>query len=182
LKVKEKLNKPLSNGKYLLLYFYIYSFIGWLLETSYAFYLSGQFHKRGFLFGPICPIYGLGALILIIFISKYKNSLLKTFFISAIVFSAFEYLSGFGLDALFSARWWDYSTEFLNLNGRISILFSFAWGIIAILFTNHIHPFIESKVNNLSKKLPCIFQNIFVKLCVYTHLIDTILSSIRYLN
>src|SRR5699024_7994651 len=106
-----------------------------------------HFTKRGFLFGPLCPIYGFGALILIMFFSTYKKHNLKLFFYAAIVFSVFEYLVSYGMEALFSLKWWDYTAEFMNLNGRISIFYSFAWGIIAILVINFIYPFFKKKVN-----------------------------------
>ena len=114
---------------YLLLYFIMYAFLGWIMETGYAFYVHGYFVKRGFLFGPICPIYGFGAVILYCFFSKYKNNNIKLFFLSAIICSFFEYIAGFALEALFCERWWDYTGEFLNLNGRISIFYSFVWGV-----------------------------------------------------
>lgn len=174
-------SKPLTTTQYLIIYFFIYAFIGWLCETCYAIYELGGFVKRGFLFGPICPIYGWGALILLVFLSNYKNHSIKMFFIAGIVFSAFEYIVGFGLDALFSAKWWDYSNEFFNLNGRISILFSFVWGIFALLFINFIHPFVKSKVNLLLDKIPIQLTKIVVPLLVITLLGDTIFSSIKYL-
>ena len=99
--------KKVTGFRYLLLYFLLYSFIGWLLETSYSFVVLGHFTKRGFLFGPLCPIYGWGAVILISILNKYKSNSLKLFFYSAIIFSVFEYIAGFALDALFAARWWD---------------------------------------------------------------------------
>ena len=82
---------------------------------------------------------------LITFLTKYKDNSIKLFIYSAIVFSIFEYLVSFILDALFAAHWWDYTNDFFNLNGRISIFYSFAWGIIAILFINHIYPFLKKK-------------------------------------
>ncbi len=172
--------KKLINIYYLTIYLLVYAFLGWLLETAYAVYETGDFVKRGFLYGPICPIYGWGALILIQFLDKYKHSSIKMFVISAVVFSAFEYLVSFGLETLFSAKWWDYSEEFFNLNGRISIFFSFVWGIFGILFINHIHPFIKSKVNKLLSKLPYKFKINCVKFLALVYIFDTVFSLIRH--
>lgn len=155
---------------------------GWLLETLYALFMLGHFTNRGFLYGPICPIYGWGAIILIVLLQKYKSNSIKLFFYSAIIFSIFEYIVGFALDALFAAKWWDYTNDFMNLNGRISIFYSFAWGIIAILFINHIHPFIEKCTNTVLKKIPKIYYIIFTNFLLVVLIIDTILSSIKYLN
>ena len=152
-KISKNKNK-LSKFYTYLLYFLMFSFLGWLMETAYSFYELGHFTKRGFLYGPLCPIYGWGALILIMFLGKYKGKSIKLFVYAAIVFSAFEYLVGYGMDALFSAKWWDYTNEFMNLNGRISILYSFAWGIIAILFINFVYPFFERILNKVLSKIP----------------------------
>lgn len=170
-----------TNINYLLLYFLIYAFIGWLLETFYAVSTLGHFVKRGFLFGPLCPIYGWGAIILISGLKKYKSNSIKLFFYSSIVFSIFEYIVGYALDALFCAKWWDYTNDFMNLNGRISLFFSFAWGIIAIIFINHIHPFIEKKVEKILNKIPNWFQVYSIRFAICIVFIDTILSSVKYL-
>ena len=124
------------------IYFLVFAIIGWLIETAYSFYSLGHFTKRGFLYGPLCPIYGWGAIILIMFFSTYKKKNFKLFVYAAIIFSLFEYLVSFGMEALFSLKWWDYTNEFLNLNGRVSIFYSFAWGIIAAM---HLSPFRFSK-------------------------------------
>lgn len=175
-------NKKILKIEYIILYFTIYSIIGWLLETAYAYHVFGHFVKRGFLFGPICPIYGCGGIIMINFLNKYKKNSIKLFFMSAIVFSVFEYVAGFALDALFSARWWDYTEEFLNLNGRISLFFSVVWGIFGILFINHFHPFIEKKTKLILKKIPCKIRKIATKLIFVAILTDFILSSLNYLG
>lgn len=177
--VKE--NKKLSSFSYILLLFFIYAFIGWLLETSYAVYNFGHFVKRGFLYGPICPIYGFGAVILISFMEKYKDNSFKLFIYSAVIFSVFEYVAGYALDALFAAKWWDYTNEFFNLNGRISIFYSFVWGIFAILFVNHIHPFIKKYVDKILKNISYYVQIIILYLLGITYVCDTIFSIIRYL-
>lgn len=178
----EKSTKKITNFQYILLYFFIYAIIGWLLETAYAFGIAKQFVKRGFLYGPLCPIYGYGAVILISCLKKYENKPLKLFLYSAIIFSIFEYIAGFALDALFSARWWDYTNDFMNLNGRISIFYSFAWGIIALIFINFVHPFVEDKVKKIFNKIPNILHGIIINMALAIYIVDTVLSSMRYLN
>ena len=163
------------------LYFLIFAIIGWLLETSFSFYALGHFTKRGFLYGPLCPIYGWGAIILIMFFSTYRKHNIKLFIYSAIIFSIFEYFVSFILEASFSQNWWDYTNEFMNLNGRISIFYSFAWGIIAILFINLIYPFFKKKVNKILSKIPYRIQLVTVYMLVLTFLSDTVLSIIKYL-
>ena len=153
----------------------------WILETCFSFYALGHFTKRGFLFGPLCPIYGWGALILIIFFSTYKKHNLKLFIYAALIFSVFEYLVSFGMEALFSSTWWDYTDEFMNLNGRISIFYSFAWGIIAILFINFVYPFFKKKINLLLSKIAYKLQVFTVYAFLLVFITDTVLSCIRYL-
>lgn len=177
---KEQKTK-LSKFQNLIMYFFIFAFLGWFMETIYAIFTLGHFVKRGFLYGPICPIYGYGALMLISFLWKYRNNNLKLFLYAGIIFSAFEYLVSYILDALFAMNWWDYSNEFFNLNGRISIFFSFAWGIIAILFINHIYPFFKKNVDLLISKIPHVIQ-VAIKIFTAIFIIDTIASCVRYLN
>lgn len=182
--MKHSANKKirLSRFQTYVLYFFIFAFIGWLMETIYAVFTLGHFVKRGFLYGPICPIYGYGALMLILFLSKYHHKDLQLFTYAAVIFSIFEYLVSFGLDALFSMHWWDYTGEFMNLNGRISIFYSFAWGIIAILFINHAYPFLKKKLNLILSKIPYSVQPFILKLFSITFIVDTITSCIRYLS
>ena len=176
-KKKVKLNRV----QIFILYFFIFAFLGWLMETFYAIYNLGYFTKRGFLYGPICPIYGFGALMLIAFLGQYRKNNLKLFLYAVVLFSAFEYVVSYGLDALFSMHWWDYTNEFFNLNGRISIFYSFAWGIIAIIFINHIYPFFKKRINLILSKIPYHIQICIVYFFIGIWLIDTVLSFIRYL-
>ena len=163
------------------IYFILFAFIGWLLETCFSFYALGHFTKRGFLYGPLCPIYGWGALILIMFLGRYRKNNLKLFIYAAIVFTAFEYLVSYGMEALFSLKWWDYTEEFMNLNGRVSIFYTFAWGIIAILFINFIYPFFKKKLNILLSKIPYKVQVTIVYILFTVFITDTVLSCIKNL-
>lgn len=179
-KVTTKERKKLPRVYLYFIYFLLFAFIGWLLETAFSFYSLGYFTKRGFLYGPLCPIYGFGALILIMFFSTYKRHNLKLFIYSAFVFSVFEYMVSFCMEALFSLKWWDYFQDFLNLNGRISIFYSFAWGIIAILFINFIYPFFKKKLNIILSKIPYKLQITIVYILFGVFLTDTVLSCIKY--
>ena len=178
---KKSNTKNFSRFSKLLLYFLIFSFLGWVVETFYSLYELGHFTKRGFLYGPLCPIYGCGALILILFFSKYKGKNIKLFLYAAIIFSIFEYAVSYGMDGLFAAKWWDYSNEFFNLNGRISIFYSFVWGTAAILFINNIYPFFKKKLNIILSKIPYKVQIYILYLLFSILLLDYVLSFVRYL-
>ena len=183
LKHEEKSSfKKLYKFEKYILYFFIFSFFGWTMEKIYSYIVLGHFTKRGFLFGPICPIYGFGALILIIFLAKYKGKNIKLFFYASIIFSFFEYLVSYFLDALFAMHWWDYTNDFMNLNGRISIFYSIAWGFIAIGFINYIYPLLKKKINILLSKTPYIVQKSLVIILPLITIIDTIFSIINYLK
>lgn len=178
--IKSNHKVTLNKKELLVIYFFLFAFLGWVMETFYSFIVLGHFTKRGFLYGPLCPIYGWGSLMLIIFLEKYKNNNMKLFVFSAIVFSAFEYIVSYILDALFAMHWWDYTGEFMNLNGRISIFYSFAWGMIAILFINYLFPLLEKKINWVLSKIPYKVQITVVYLLLTAILIDTIASALRY--
>ncbi len=179
---KEFLSIKNNNFYLYILYFFIFAFIGWLLETIYSFIVLGHFTMRGFLYGPICPIYGYGALILIIFLGKYSNNSLKLFTYSAVIFSVFEYFVSYALEVLFHSFWWNYENDFFNLNGRISIFYSFAWGIIAILFIGHLYPFFKKKLESFLSKI----NNVYIVFLLYSFciafIIDTILSCVKYIK
>lgn len=119
---------------------------------------------------------------LITLFKNYKNKPVKLFFLSAIIFSIFEYITDFFLQALFATKWWDYTGEFLNLNGRITLSFSIAWGIAAILFIKFVQPFVTKIVGKILSKIPAKAQKIIANTLVSIIIIDTLASSVCYLN
>ena len=168
----------------LLLFFLIFSILGWIFETAYTSIQLGL-TKRGFLLGPYCPIYGCGAIMLIIALSyiekmEIKHKYLKLFFGAIIVFSAFEYTVGYGIEALFKIRCWDYTYDILNLNGRISIMYCFMWGLAAILFTKILYPLYQ-KGNKALNKMNYRSKHALVIVCCSVFIFDIILSCIKYL-
>ena len=173
--------KRLSKIQEGILYFILYSFLGWCLETFYAFMVHGHFIKRGFLYGPICPIYGFGAILLLFNLKNVKGGNSIKFWISLIVFSVFEYIASFALEAVFNQRWWDYSNNFMNLQGRICLAFSIIWGFAGILFINHIHPFVKKQTEKILSKIPFVWQNIFLFILVGMLLADEVISIVNYL-
>ena len=120
--------------------FFVYAFLGWCTEVSYAATKSGKFVNRGFLNGPWCPIYGFGVVIVLAFLEPLKDNLFLLFLGSVILTSALEWLTGFLLEKLFSYRWWDYSDEPFNLSGYICLRFSLAWGFACLFVVKLLHP------------------------------------------
>ena len=174
----EKLNEKQK----LLSYFFIYAFLGWILETIYCVVTLGVFNKRGFLYGPVCPIYGFGAVILIQCLKKIKTNTVGKFFVAMIAFTAFEYIASVILEDLFGLRWWDYTNEVFNFQGRISLAFSLAWGIIGVAFVEKIHPFVKSKIEKIIYKISANKQIILLYAFLAIIILDFILSSVKYLN
>lgn len=174
--------RKLSNVQKIIVYFFIYAFLGWSLEVIYAMYVQRTFVNRGFLFGPICPIYGFGALILIGSLRNVKGNKILKFIIAVIAFSVFEYIVSYILEVLFNQRWWDYSNDILNLNGRISILYSLVWGILGIFFTEKLHPFVRKKVEKLSLSISKKTQKIIIYTLVGIFIVDEIFSIVSHLG
>lgn len=142
------------------LIFYMFSIIGWICEVLYVgIFFEHKFVNRGFLFGPICPIYGFGG-ILILMLPKQLQTPMWVLFISGVIFcSAVEYSAGFVLEKLFHTKWWDYSSKKiilngktipLHLHGRICLLNSTLFGIMTVCVIDFIHPLIKLMLNALS--------------------------------
>ncbi|WP_041701767.1 putative ABC transporter permease [Gottschalkia acidurici] len=132
-------------------FFTIYAFIGWCTEVIYATVNTGKFVNRGFLNGPVCPIYGFGTVILVYFLTPVKDNLIILFLGSVILTSLLEYITGFILEKLFHHKWWDYSGEPFNIQGYICLKFSLLWGLGCILIMKVIHPIINRFVMDIPK-------------------------------
>lgn len=164
-----------------IIYFFFYAFLGWIMEVIYALFIHGHFVNRGFLFGPICPIYGFGAIILIMTTKKlYKRPVLK-FIIATVSFTVFEYLVSLILEMLFGLRWWDYTNDFLNIQGRVSLLYSIFWGVIGVIVLEKIHPFIQNKLQNITKGNTNKLEHIICLSLIFILLIDVTFSAMGYL-
>ena len=138
----------------MVLYFFIYSFIGWAQETVQCSVRERRFVNRGFLNGPICPIYGCGALLILTALLPLRRGLdhlwiavPAVFVIGGMIASALEYFTSWLMEKLFHARWWDYSKEKHNLNGRICLWVSIAWGVLAAALVFVIQPLFEKGVH-----------------------------------
>ena len=128
---------------YLILYFFVYGFLGWCTEVAFAACKERKFVNRGFLNGPICPIYGIGVGIVVQFLTPYKENLVLLYIASVVMVTALEWVTGFILEKIFHNKWWDYSKMPLNLNGYVCLLFSLIWGAACVLIVDFIHPLIH---------------------------------------
>ena len=122
--------------------FPLYSFLGWCLEVIYCSVFTGKFVNRGFLNGCICPIYGLGAGLMILLLTPVKPNLLALFLGALILGSLLELIGGFLLKHTFHITWWDYAGRFLNLGGYICLRNSLMWGALGVVLLQIVHPFL----------------------------------------
>ncbi|MGN8961866.1 putative ABC transporter permease [Bariatricus sp. HCP28S3_D3] len=128
---------------FIALYFFVYGFLGWCTEVAFAAWKEHRFVNRGFLNGPICPVYGIGVTLVVHFLSPYRSNLIILYITSTILVTALEWLTGFILERVFHNKWWDYSNVPLNLNGYVCLLFSLIWGVACVLIVDFIHPVIH---------------------------------------
>lgn len=132
-------------------YFIIYSVIGFILETIFGFLTKGVIESRkSFVYGPFCAIYGLGAVVMLMGLQRFKKNNYTLFIGGFIIGSIIEYVVSLVGELLFDIKWWDYSNVPFNIGGRVCIWFSLFWGLLAIYLMTHIHP----KVDNFLRKIP----------------------------
>lgn len=162
----------------ILIYFITYSFLGWIMESIFRSIGERKLINTGFLKGPFCPIYGIGAIIMLVFLRNFSDNLIVLFIASMIVFTIWEYIVGVLLEKLFHTKYWDYSNNKFNFQGRICLMNSIFWGILGIVLTKYIHPFIESIVVKIDTKLLIFIYTIIA----IVMLVDTITSVIKIKN
>lgn len=125
--------------------FFAYSFAGWFFELIWCSLVHKKAKTRGVLFGPYCPIYGFGAVLVLGATYMVRDNWFLTFLIAVLLCSFLEYFTSFILEKIFHIRWWDYSkSEKFNLNGRICLSASLSFGIFGVVAVQWVQPLIES--------------------------------------
>ncbi len=168
-------------------YFFIYSAAGWLIESIYCSIAAKKWINRGFLKGPICPIYGTGAIVMMVFISPYSSYSDKWYLNSLIIFGLgmvlcdiVEFITSVVMEKLFNARWWDYSGKKFNIQGRICLLHTIYWGLFSVGFVQLIHPvvyrFLSALISSsLRNNLLLVFITVFI-----IDLINTVRNALKF--
>jgi len=137
----------------LIWYFIIFSIIGIIVETLFCYLTTGIWEcRQGFVYGPFCPIYGLGAVLIIVGLDRFKESKLKIFIYGMIAGAAVEYLVSFILETIYGAKFWDYSYLPYNLSGRICIRYSSYWGFLSLAMIYLVKPLIDKLIAKIPKK------------------------------
>ena len=134
------------------LLFWVSSILGWIVEVIVCSITDKKLVNRGFLIGPYCPIYGCGALIMLT-LTPFRNSLSVCFVMALFLCSVLEYITSYVMEKLFKIRWWDYSNDSFNINGRICLRNAIGFGALGVIFTRFISPFYYSIVDNFSYNL-----------------------------
>ena len=163
----------------ILAYFIIYSIVGYIIETIFGIITKGVWESRqSFLYGPFCAIYGVGAVIMIIFLHGYSKKYTRLFLGGFIVGSIVEYLVSWIGEMILGVKWWDYSNMPLNINGRICVYFSIFWGFLALYLIGSFNPRIDRLIDWFKNKFPLKFLKIATSTVTTFLLIDCIITGV----
>lgn len=153
-------------------YFIIFSVAGLIIETLFCYITTGNIESRkGLIYGPVCPIYGVGAVILICFLNRVKDNDAKIIIYGAILGSVVEYVLSFILEAIYGLRFWEYGYRPLDLNGRICFLYSIYWAVLSIVLMKYIKPKVDTLIEKIpgnKKVIDTILLIFFVVNCIFT--------------
>ena len=157
--------------KVLFLLFIVYSITGWIIEVIATYPDTKCFVNRGFLIGPYCPIYGNCAIAMIFLLHNVTNPILL-FVLSILICSVGEYVTSYAMEKIFHARWWDYSKNRFNLNGRICLVNSLAFGVLGFLLIKFVNPFVVGLITKLSP----IMINVLFYTMLTLFIVDNVIS------
>lgn len=141
------------HGVQWLFLFYFYCFAGWCFESVYVSLKSKKWVNRGFMRGPFLPLYGSGAIMMLVVSRPFADNIPLTYIAGVIGATALEYVTGVAMETLFKVRYWDYSQRFLNFQGHICLRSSLTWGLFTVLMTRVIHRPIENMMYHIPGQL-----------------------------
>ena len=156
-----------------ILYFSLFSIIGYIIEVVLCSITQRRMANRGFLFGPYLPIYGFGGILIMLTTTETRDNFALTFLISMAVCSALEYMTSLIMEKLFNVRWWDYKGERFNLHGRICMRNSLAFGIGGCILIYSALPVVDNIIDILSNT----WQTILAVVMMVIFGLDTLISS-----
>lgn len=155
-----------------LLFFFVYCFVGWIWESCYVSVKKKEWINRGFLHGPMLPIYGCGALIVLLCTIRVRDHVVLIFLFGMVGATILEYLTGAGMERLFRVRYWDYSRLPMNLHGYVCLHVSLGWGMFSVLLVRGIHVPIEDFILHIPNKI----EEILCVVCSSAFAVDFTLS------
>lgn len=128
-----------TDGYHVLFWFMCYCVMGWAVESVYMSFCNRKLTNRGFMYGPYCPIYGFGALMVYFLLRPFSHNLVLTYFVGAAVATLFEYLTARVMQAVFGRVWWDYTNKPFNYKGILCLESTVAWGFYTIFMFAFLH-------------------------------------------
>ena len=156
----------------ILAYFFVYGVLGWCVEVAFAAVKEGRFVNRGFLNGPICPIYGVGVTVVVYFLTPYKDNLILLYVLSTVLVTVLEGITGYLMDKIFHHKWWDYTNQPLNIGGYVCLIFSLVWGVACVLIVRVIHPIIHKILTFIPHTLGLVMLAV-LEICIFVDLYMT---------
>lgn len=158
-------------------YFIVYSVVGYVIETIFGLCTKGVIESRkSFLYGPFCSIYGIGAVIMIIFLQYFKKNNNTLFFGGFLIGSIVEYLVSLIGELILHVRWWDYSHMPLNINGRVCVFFSLFWGFLAIYLITYFNPKVDKFIKLIKDKVHNNILKIIIVLTIVLMFLDCVVT------
>lgn len=148
------------------------------MESIFRSFCERKIINTGFLRGPFCPIYGIGAIIMIVMLQELENNIIALFCTSVILLTTWEYIVGLILEKLFDTKYWDYSDHKFNLQGRVCLTNSICWGFLGVAFVKYIHPFVQKIFAQINPTI----LNYTISIIFVIFIIDTITSIITVKN
>jgi uncharacterized membrane protein len=143
-------------------WFFIYSILGWLVESIYMSICNKKLTNRGFILGPICPIYGVGALTVYFILKPVSDNYILLYFCGSILATALEYVTAIVMKAVFGEVWWDYNDKPLNYKGVLCAESSIAWGFYTIFLFLFLHKIAERIVSSYSMPIGKVLGTILI--------------------
>ncbi len=157
--------------------FLIYAFLGWCAEVAYHALRHGNFVNRGFLTGPVCPIYGFGVVLVVTLLTPLKGNLLLLFLGSMALTGALEFLTGFVLEKIFHDKWWDYSNEPFNIMGYVCLRFLIVWGLACTFVLDAIHPLVLTLIAWMPPSIGSVLLTVLLAVLAVDFVISALAAS-----
>ena len=158
---------------YIISWFFVYSFFGWLWETAYVSVRKRKFVNRGFINGPLCTIYGMGAVSIYLILKPFGDNLAVLYIGGVVVATILEYITGWLMERIFHTRWWGYSHRKYNLQGYISLGTSLGWGLFTVLLFKVLQPVVSWFTDLYPQKI----GEIFLIVITILYILDFITSA-----
>ncbi len=155
--------------------FFLYSFLGWCSEVVFATLKTGKFVNRGFLNGPVCPIYGVGATAVLLLLTPLKGQFWLVFLCAALLCSAIEFITGFVLEKVFHRKWWDYSSRKFNLMGYVCPEMSLLWGGLCLIVVYAVQPALDALIS----KIPLTVGYVLLGIAAGTLIVDIVFTLLQ---